>query len=114
MDRITQLEQLLASGKDNALVRFSLGSAYLEQEQAELAASHLAAAVKLDPNYSAAWKLYGKSLVLLEQVEQARSVYAQGIAVAQVKGDIQAAKEMTVFLKRLDKRANDGKATAAD
>jgi Tfp pilus assembly protein PilF len=114
MDRITQLEKLLATGKDHALLRFSLASAYLEQDQAEIAARHLACAVTLDPNYSAAWKLYGKSLMMLGHHNQARAIYTQGISVANARGDIQAAKEMTVFLKRLDKPTNDDKATAVE
>ena len=34
--------------------------------------------------------------------------YRRGIAVANGRGDIQAAKEMTVFLNRLRKSARDG------
>ncbi|MEJ2577013.1 MAG: hypothetical protein P8106_10165, partial [Gammaproteobacteria bacterium] len=59
--------------------------------------------VELDPQYSAAWKLYGKALAALERQAEAAEVYRRGIAVAERRGDVQAAKEMRVFLKRAQK-----------
>ncbi len=85
------------------MLRYSLGNAYLKEGQVELALSHLQQAVVLDPNYSAAWKAYGKALVDAGRPEEAARAYAQGIDVAEQRGDIQAAKEMKVFLKRLQK-----------
>ena len=93
---------MLAAGREDALLRFSLGNAYL-REQPALAARHLARAVELDPEYSAAWKLYGRALSATGRDEDAREAYRRGIAVAERKGDVQAAKEMTVFLRRLEK-----------
>lgn len=98
---IENLESLLAKGSDSALLRFSLGSAYLKQGDTMRATGHLARAVALDPQYSAAWKIYGKALQASGAVSEAISAYEQGIAVAEARGDIQAAKEMRVFLNRL-------------
>ncbi len=99
--RTENVEKLLLGGSDTALLRFSLGSAYLQQGHPERAAAHLAQAVALDPRYSAAWKLYAKALHATGAISEAISAYEQGIAVAEARGDIQAAKEMRVFLKRL-------------
>ena len=63
-------------------------------------------AVELDPQYSAAWKLYGKALTDAGRHDDAIAAYAQGIEVAERRGDKQAAKEMTVFHKRLLKQAS--------
>ena len=101
--RIDTLLALLDRGQDSALLRFSLGSEYLAVEDAESAAAHLKQAVRLDADYSAAWKLLGRALVELEQADAARDVYREGIAIAERNGDIQAAKEMRVFMKRIDK-----------
>ena len=98
------LESILAKGKDSALLRFSLGDTYLREGNPEKAIEHLAAAVKLDSSYSAAWKLYGKSLVDSGRLQEAVRTYKTGIDIAQQKGDVQAAKEMRVFLKRVEKR----------
>ena len=94
------LEKMLASGQDNALLRYSLGAECLKDEAAEEAVSHLARAVEFDPGYSAAWKLYGMALATLARYAEAIEIYRRGIGVAEGKGDVQAAKEMRVFLKR--------------
>jgi predicted Zn-dependent protease len=103
---IENLEALLASGQDNALLRFSLGTALLKNGDAEAAAGHLAEAVRQDPEYSAAWKSYGKALQALGKSEASMRAYENGIAAAGRKGDKQAAKEMQVFLRRLQKAAD--------
>ena len=103
MSKLTEnLETLLAQGEETALLRFSLGNAYLDEDP-ELAATHFERAVALDPGYSAAWKLLGKSLVDCYRCDEAREAYRAGIETAEGRGDIQAAKEMRVFLKRLEK-----------
>ena len=100
---VDNLEAMLARGQDSALLRYSLGGEYLKLNQPDKAAEHLRQAVAKDPKYSAAWKLLGKSLADAGLKEEAIKAYEAGIKVAEEKGDKQAAKEMTVFLKRLQK-----------
>lgn len=100
---IDNLEALLAKGGDNALLRFSLGNEYLKTEAPEKAIPHLREAVKHDPAYSAAWKALGKALTESGAAREALEAYANGIAAAEKKGDKQAAKEMQVFKRRLEK-----------
>ena len=100
---INNLESMLESGQDTALLRFTLGNAFIRHEKYAQAVAHLARAVELDPGYSAAWKSYGKALASLGRLEEAAEIYRQGIAIAHKKGDKQAAREMEVFLKRLEK-----------
>ena len=101
MGMIDSFEKMLAQGKDNPLLRFSLGNEYLKAGSVDQAVVHLRAAVVQDGSYSAAWKLLGKALVAAHDDAGARAAYASGIAAANAKGDKQAAKEMGVFLKRL-------------
>jgi Tfp pilus assembly protein PilF len=101
MGMIESFENMLKQGRDNPLLRFSLGSEYLKCEDSLRAAMHLRAAVLQDGTYSAAWKLLGKALAQHGDADGARDAYRQGIAAAEKKGDKQAVKEMTVFLKRL-------------
>ena len=98
---INALKNMLAQGQDNLLLRFGLGQALLNNNQFEEAIEHLRKALDFDPQHSAAWKLLGKALAASEQTDEAVKTYEQGIVVAENKGDIQAAKEMKVFLKRL-------------
>ena len=101
---LANLEKLLAAGKENALLRFSLGNEHLKAGQPVQAAAHLRRAVELDPDYSAAWKVLGKALAESGQLADALAVYQTGIAVAERKGDKQAAKEMAVMARRIEKR----------
>ena len=98
---------MLDGGRDNALLRFSLGNEYLKAGDATAAAEHLRSAVKHDPGYSAAWKLLGRALEADGALAEALAAYREGTAVAERKGDKQAAKEMAVFARRVQKRLSD-------
>ena len=60
-------------------------------------------AIEFDQGYSAAWKGYAKALSKNDQIAEAINAYEKGIDVAEENGDIQAVKEMQVFLKRIRK-----------
>lgn len=98
---ISALKKLLDQGQDSVILRFGLGNALFKSGQAEEAIPHLRAAIKFDPDYSAAWKILGKALVETGDEEEAIKVYEKGLLVADKKGDRQAVKEINVFLKRL-------------
>ena len=72
---LANLEKLLATGKETALLRFSLGNEYLKAGQPAAAAGHLQRAVELDQEYSAAWKLLGKALAEAGQSSEALTAY---------------------------------------
>lgn len=106
-DIITRFEALLNQGQDNALLRLSLGQAYLKEKVFDQAIRHLKQAIEFDAEYSAAWKVYAKALAAKGDEEAAIVAYTQGIYVAEKKGDKQAVKEMQVFLKRLQKNKDN-------
>ncbi|MCF7988946.1 MAG: tetratricopeptide repeat protein [Thiohalocapsa sp.] len=103
MGMIENLEAMRARGQDSALLRYSLGNEYLKRDDTDAAIAHLAEAVRLDPGYSAAWKLYGKALDAAGRHREAVEVFDRGIDAAAEKGDVQASKEMQVFRKRAEK-----------
>ncbi len=105
---IENFEKLLAAGQDSALLRFGLGVAYQKAGDVDRAVEHLARAVEMDSGYSAAWKAYGKALAEAGRAAEAMDAYRRGIAAAETRGDIQAAREMSVFLKRLQKARESG------
>ncbi|TRX73821.1 tetratricopeptide repeat protein [Pseudomonas mangiferae] len=100
---LDSLENLLAKGTDNALLRFGLGKGYLDAGDNARAAQHLGRCVEQDPTYSAAWKLLGKALLAAGDRDGARSAWARGLDAARDRGDKQAEKEMTVFLRKLER-----------
>lgn len=106
MSRIEQFERMLAQGHDGALLRFSLGNEYLGADDPETAVTHLQAAVTHDPGYSAAWKALGKARERTGDPVGAAAAYDSGIGAADHQGDKQAAKEMRVFRRRLDKQGS--------
>jgi predicted Zn-dependent protease len=110
MGMLENLQAMLDAGQDSPLLRFTLGNVLLKQGETQRAVEHLRRAVTQDPGYSAAWKLYGKALQALGDNDGAIEAYEAGIASARQKGDVQAAKEMQVFLKRLKKNIQDGSA----
>ena len=103
--RIESLEKMLGGPRDGAPRRLSLGNEYLKAESPAQAAAAFQAAVDRDPNYSAAWKALGKALLASGDESGALAAYEKGIAVADARGHIQAAKEMNVFVRRLRKAA---------
>jgi predicted Zn-dependent protease len=107
-DAIARFEQLLAQGRDSALLRYGLGNEHLKRGDPLAALDHLQRAVELDPSYSAAWKLLGRALADGNRKSDALSAYRQGICIAEEKGDKQAANEMRVFLRRLEKELGAG------
>jgi Tfp pilus assembly protein PilF len=96
------LEAMLARGNDSAMLRLTLAARYFEQNENERALEHAKVAVQLDADYSAAWRLLGKVQESLGLVERAAETFRQGVSVARRRGDEQAAKEMQVFLRRLE------------
>jgi predicted Zn-dependent protease len=104
-DLIANLEALLAKGGDGAALRLALASRYLDSGDAASAVRHAEAAVRLDPEYSAGWKALGRALTAAGRSADALTVYERGADVAERRGDRQAAKEMRVFSKRLQRGA---------
>lgn len=103
-DMTTRLQTMLDAGQDNLLLRFTLGKAMLEQEQFEKAVTHLTAALSFDERFSNAWKFLGRARLALGDAAGARLAWEQGSRVATERGDVQVAREIAVFLKRLDKQ----------
>lgn len=102
-ERIQALRAQCNGPRDGALLRFSLGQALLGERQYAEAIAELQWAVEFDPRYSAAWKILGKAQLEAGDAAAAGEAWRQGIAAAAARGDKQAEKEMTVFLRRLEK-----------
>jgi len=101
MKRLDLLRAQLGGPRDGALLRYSLGMALLDAGDAAEAATQLRAALDFDSGYSAAWKLLGKACLANDDTRSAADAWQRGIAAAETRGDVQAAREMRVFLKRL-------------
>lgn len=101
---IERLRAQIGGVRDGALLRFSIGNAHLGEGQYADAAAAFREALGFDATYSAAWKLLGKALLAMDDEAGAADAWRQGIEAATGRGDIQASKEMTVFLNRLSRK----------
>ena len=99
---IANLEKLLGTPRDGALLRYSLGNEWLKSGE-PAAAAQLREAVARDPGYSAAWRLLGRALADAGDQAQALEAWRNGIAAAKAKGDKQAEREMSVFVRRIER-----------
>ena len=103
--RIQQFQELIALEPQDTMLRFGLGELYIEAQDFASAAEQFAEIVRLDPQYSAAYRYLGQAYTALDRPQEAAEVFQGGIAVAEARGDLQTAKEMQVFLRRLQKQA---------
>ncbi len=101
------LELMLERGQDSPLLRYALGQECLKAGDLVTAIDHLRQAVDQNPRYSAAWKALGDAHARTGSAARAAEVYERGIQAAREAGDLQSAKEMEVFLKRLRKPRQD-------
>lgn len=102
-DRLEKLRELVRDDPEDALARFLLGREASGHGLHEEAREAFAAAVEIDPHYAAAYRYWGNALEALGRYEEAASVYARGTRVAERSGDLQAGKEMSAFLRRLER-----------
>ena len=100
---INSLKSLLGGPRDSALLRMTLANALLSEGLESEAELQLVEAIGMDGAYTAAWKQLGKVCLSLENKDGAREAWQAGIDAAIKNGDKQAEKEMTVFIKRLDR-----------
>lgn len=101
---IANLRTQLGGPRDGAMLRYSLGNALLEAGDPAEAVLQLREALTFDPEYSAAWKALGKAQLAVGDLTSAAEAWREGIGVADRRGDVQASKEMGVFLRRLEKQ----------
>lgn len=103
MKEIEPFLKMIENGQDSEMLRFTIGNAYFKEKRFVEAVQHLEQAVALKPDYSAAWKMLGRSLAEDERYEDALKAFDQGLSVAEQNGDKQTEKEIQVFRKRVTK-----------
>ena len=113
MDTVERFESMLAAGRESPMLRLTLGTEYLKREDSGSAIRHLARAVDLDPDYSAAWQHLGRAFERAARTEEAAAAWRRGIDAADRRGDAQAAKVMRVWLRRLERRSAAGEPGSA-
>lgn len=99
--RIALLRQLAAESPDDATTHFLLGRELLAHGHAVEAMGAFEDAIRVEPDYAAAYRQLGNAMEAAGRREAAAETYRRGIAVAERTNDLQAGKEMAAFLKKL-------------
>ena len=97
MSRRKQLEQFLKSEPDDVFLNYALAMQLVAEGEEACGLDQLDAVIRLDADYVAAY--FQKAQILSHQgeIELARDVLSDGIAVARRVGDAHAEAEMTEF-----------------
>jgi Flp pilus assembly protein TadD len=100
--RLEQFRQIVDMDPDDSFSRFGYASALFDAARYSEAVHEFREAIRLKPDYSAAFRDLGKALERSGAPTEARQVYREGMPIAERNGDLQTLKEMQVFLKRLE------------
>lgn len=102
--RSDMFRKLLERDPRNPMVLYSLGNELFKEGRYEEARDHLRRAIENKEDYSVAYRMLGRAHYELNEDAEARNAFLKGKEVAKANGDLQTAKEIDVFLRRLQKR----------
>ncbi len=103
-ERIRVLRRALAAMPEDATSWYGLGRALLELERGEEASQAFRRALAVRPDYSAAHRELGRARLAAGDRAGAAEALQRGLTVAERRGDLQTAREIRVFLRRLDRK----------
>ncbi len=103
-ERINVLKEGIRAEPDDPVGYYVLGLEYAKLHRHLDAIGAFEKALRILPDYTAAYRELGKSLQDAGRSREAEERWGQGVVVAQKRGDTQTLKEMLVLLKRLKER----------
>ncbi|HYZ85474.1 MAG TPA: tetratricopeptide repeat protein [Bryobacteraceae bacterium] len=100
-NRLEALQGMLSQDPKNTFVRYGLAMELANVGRLDEAVDEYKRLIETDPNYAAAYFHGGRALEKLGQVEEARAMYEQGIAVTTRTGDMHTRSELQAALDLL-------------
>ncbi len=100
-DRLHALREAIKEEPGDPLGYYMLGMEYAKLRRHLDAIEAFETAIRINPDYTAAYRELGKSLRDAGRRGEATEVLGQGVVVAERTRDSQTLKELLVFLKRL-------------
>jgi tetratricopeptide (TPR) repeat protein len=100
-DRIKVLKEGIRAEPDDPVGYYVLGMEYAKLQRHLDAIDAFEKALRVMPDYVAAYRELGKSQRDAGRKREAEETWGQGVVVAQRRGDAQALKELLVLLKHL-------------
>jgi predicted Zn-dependent protease len=96
--RIEVFQEMTRQQPEDAMVWYGLASEFIKLERWQEAADALRRVVNLNPDYTAAFQMLGTALTNLNQTEEARRVWTEGIEAASRTGAWKARQHMEGLL----------------
>ena len=103
--RVGVLRAFLKREPDDASAWYGLGRALLDLERPGEAGDAFRHALTVKPDYSAAQRDLGLSLLAEGESAAAAEAFRAGIALCERTGDLQTGREIAVFLRRAERIA---------
>lgn len=100
-NRLEVLQSLVNQNPTDSFARYGLAMEYAKAGQLEEAVTHFRAVIQNNPNYTYAYFHGGQNLEKLGCLEDAQSMYEQGISVSGKIGDGKALTELQAALDLL-------------
>lgn len=98
----TMFRQVLAIDEMDEIANFGLADISFKNDEYETSLTFLEKVLSSKPKYSQALLLKGKVLEKLGRIEEAKTIYSQGIEVASKQGEMMPANEMQSRLNSLN------------
>jgi Tfp pilus assembly protein PilF len=100
-NRLQMLEQMVSQDPNNTFARYGLAMEYANSGDWAQAVVEFRTLLQHDENYAAAYYHAGQALEKVGEVEQARTMYEQGIEASTRKGDLHTRSEIEAALSLL-------------
>lgn len=101
MSRLDKMLKMLDASPTDAFLLYGIALEYKKLNEFDKVISYLDRTIQSDPNYCYAYYQKGQTLELMNDLEQARRAYRDGIKVAQSVGDSKAIGELTGALEMI-------------
>lgn len=100
-NRLEVLKNMVAQNPDDSFSRYGLAMEYANSGDLEQAMAQYQALLAVNPNYSAAYYHGGQTLEKLGRLDDARSLYREGLEATTRIGDLHARSEIQAALEAL-------------
>jgi folate-binding Fe-S cluster repair protein YgfZ/Tfp pilus assembly protein PilF len=94
-------QQVLEIDEDDLIANYGMGEYYFRTEEFEQSVVYMEKTIDLDPGYSRAYLILGKSYLMLDNKEKAKNILEEGVKVAREKGELMPANEMQEKLLKI-------------
>jgi Tfp pilus assembly protein PilF len=101
-DRMQKLAAMLEKDASDPFLLFAMGMEHKKLRQTQQAVEWFRKTLAKDPGYSVAYHQAALAYEDAGEIEQAKQLYREGIAVARKKGDDHAAGEMEAALSMIE------------